>query len=47
MHVASFVPEIGGSHLTVLIEEKSGDEYRAIFTLTKMAADFVNCMRAS
>src|SRR5271163_4105259 len=44
---ARFVPECRGFYLSVLIGENRGSENRAISALTKMAADFVNCMRES
>jgi hypothetical protein len=44
---ASFVPERRGAHMAVLIDKNRGSENRAILTLTKIAADFVNCMRES
>jgi hypothetical protein len=44
---ASFVPERRGAHLAVLIDKNRGSENRGILPLTKIAADFVNCMRES
>jgi hypothetical protein len=47
MHVASFVPEFCGAYLTVLIGERFESEFRLALALTKIAADFSNCMRES
>jgi hypothetical protein len=44
---ASFVPERRGAHVAVLIDKNRGSENRAIFALTKIAADSVDCMRES
>jgi hypothetical protein len=44
---ASFVPERRGAHPLVLIDKNRGSENRRILPLTKIAADFVNCMRES
>jgi hypothetical protein len=47
LHVASFVPELGRVYLFVCISEKLLLGQRGIFRVTKMTADFADCMRES